>query len=126
MFFIRKKQSARLYLPEDFKWDVKPASNKVAPEIYSHGKFGKIYKDPSQKIGNKEIWWSKDTAGHGGASTGQDPSAYKLFVMKEGDFKWVADVTKDGEIIWNKTKSEVGEKIRIKQCHKIKQVNTDE
>ena len=118
--FYKKEVERPVNLPEDFKWDVKPASNKVAPEIYSHGKFGKIYKDPEQKIGNKEIWWSKDTAGHGGASTGQDPSAYKLFIKTKEEFKWLADVTKDGEIIWNKTKGPIGDTIEIKKCHKIK------
>ena len=58
------------------QWDVKPASTKLAPEIYQNKSFGKIYMDPVQKVGNKEIWWSKDTAKHSGASQGLEPSTY--------------------------------------------------
>ena len=49
-------------------WNVKPASVKEAPEVYQSGQYGKIYLDPEQKVGNKDIWWSKDTAKHAGAS----------------------------------------------------------
>ncbi|MFK7973736.1 MAG: hypothetical protein AB8B66_02585 [Rickettsiaceae bacterium] len=101
-------------------WDVKPTSVKEAPEVYRCGKFGKIYKDGQQKLGNKEIWYSKDTAGHSGQSEGLLPSAYKLFVKTKNHFKWIADTDANGKIIQGKTKGDKGSKILIKDCGKIK------
>jgi hypothetical protein len=101
-------------------WNVKPASVKDAPEVYQSGEFGKIYKDPEQTVGNKEIWWSKDTAKHSGASQGLTPSTYKLFVELKGGFKWIGDVDATGKIIENKHKSTVGKDIKIKDCWKVK------
>ena len=101
-------------------WNVKPARVKDAPEVYQSGKFGKIYKDPEQTVGNKEIWWSKDTAKHGGASQGLTPSTYKLFVIKDGVFQWIGDADANGNIIKGKHKGEIGEKINIKDCWKVK------
>jgi hypothetical protein len=101
-------------------WNVKPASVKDAPEVYRCGKFGKIYQDPEQTVGNKEIWWSKDTANHGGASQGLTPSTYKLFVIKDGIFQWIGDADATGKVIKGKHKGEIGEEIKIKDCWKVK------
>ena len=101
-------------------WNVKPASIKDAPEVYQSGKFGKIYKDPEQTVGNKEIWWSKDTAKHGGASQGLTPSTYKLFVVKDSAFEWIGDADATGKVIQGKTKSNIGDRIPLKQCWKVK------
>ena len=101
-------------------WNVKPASVKDAPEVYQSGKFGKIYKDPEQTVGNKEIWWSKDTAKHGGASQGLTPSTYKLFVLKDGVLKWIGDADATGKVIKDKHKGRVGKDIEIKDCWKVK------
>jgi hypothetical protein len=95
-------------------WNVKPASVKDAPEVYQSGKFGKIYKDPEQTVGNK------DTANHGGASQGLTPSSYKLFVELKGQFKWIADVDATGKVIKDKHKGEKGRNIEIKDCWKVK------
>ena len=102
------------------QWNVKPASVKDAPEVYQCGKFGKIYQDPEQTVGNKEIWWSKDTANHGGASQGLTPSTYKLFVIKDGIFQWIGDADATGKVIKGKHKGEIGEEIKIKDCWKVK------
>jgi hypothetical protein len=101
-------------------WNVKPASVKDAPEVYRCGKFGKIYQDPEQTVGNKEIWWSKDTANHGGASQELTPSTYKLFVIKDGIFQWIGDADATGKVIKGKHKGEIGEEIKIKDCWKVK------
>lgn len=101
-------------------WDVKPLSVGAAPEVYAHGKFGKIYQDGVQKVGNKEIWYSKDTAKHSGASQGLSPSTYKLFVLKNKEFERIADVDATGKVIEGKTKSETGRNIPLKQCWKVK------
>ena len=110
-------------LKQDYKidqWEVKPASVKEAPEVYKCGKFGKIYKDPKQKVGNKDIWWSKNTAGHSGQSQGLLPSAYKLFIKTAEHFKWIGDADATGKVIENKNKSEIGKEIKISKCNKVK------
>jgi len=101
-------------------WNVKPASVKDAPEVYQSGKFGKIYKDPEQTVGNKEIWWSKDTAKHAGASQGLTPSTYKLFIKTKTEFEWIGDADATGKVIQGKTKSNIGDRIPLKQCWKVK------
>ena len=101
------------------KWEVKPAKNSASPEVYL-GPKGKIYKDPTQKIGNKEIWYSKDNAGHSGQNQGLPPSAYKLFVFKDKAFKWIADVDATGKVIEGKTKGKSGKEIKVKECWKVK------
>ena len=101
-------------------WNVKPASVKDAPEVYRHGKFGKIYKDFEQKVENKEIWWSKDTANHSGASEGLTPSTYKLFIKTKTEFEWIGDADATGKVIEGKNKSEIGDRIPLKQCWKVK------
>ena len=101
-------------------WNVKPASVKEAPEVYGNNKFGKIYQDPEQKVGNKEIWWSKDTAKHGGVSEGLTPSTYKLFVKIDNNFQWIGDADEDGKIIKNKHKGNTGKLIPIKELKKVK------
>jgi hypothetical protein len=86
----------------DFEgWEVKQP--KDADKIARDTRFGKIYRDPKQKIGNKRIWWSQDRAEHGG-------SKYKLFVERSDHLELVADIDKDGNAI-PKWKSEVGTKI---------------
>ena len=102
------------------KWEVKPTSVKNAPAVWEHNKYGKIYQDSSQKVDNKEIWWSKDTAKHGGASEGLTPSSYKLFVVNDKIFEWIADVDATGKVIIGKTKGARGREIPIKECWKVK------
>ena len=70
-----------------FKWEVKDP--KDADKIFRHEKYGKFYRDPSQKLGNKDIWWTKDNAGHAG-------SRYKLYIMINGKFEHFADIGNDG------------------------------
>lgn len=91
---------------------VKPLSDSYVNEIYLSSK-GKIYKDPTQKIGNKEIWYSKDIDQHGG-------SGYKLFVEKKTHFAWIGDADEFGNIMQNKHKSEKGKKISKKDLMKKK------
>jgi len=85
---------------ERFKWEVKDP--KDASKIGRDPEFGNIYKDPTQKVGNKEIWWSKErgTYGHGG-------SRYKLFVERSNHFEHIADIDESG---WQvlKHKSDTG------------------
>lgn len=52
---------------KDFQWNVKDP--KDAEKVFRHvdNRIGKLYKDPEQKLGNKSLWWSKDTAEHGGS-----------------------------------------------------------
>jgi hypothetical protein len=88
---------------------VKEAKNA---DKVGRSKFGKICKDPDQKIGNKEVWWSKDTANHGGAS-------YKLFEEKADHFSWIGDVDKTGKVVL-KHKSEIGVRIWKKDINWIK------
>jgi hypothetical protein len=87
----------------DFKWEVKDP--KDAAKV-GRGPYGKIYKDPTQKIGNKDIYWSKDRAGHGG-------SRFKLFKKQDGSLKHFADVDELGNVL-NKHKGPTGKNIRIK------------
>jgi len=77
----------------DFKWTVKEAN--VADAIKGHSKFGKIYRDPTQKVGNKEIWWSKDIGGKN-AHSGEH---YKLFEQTKNGMQWIADVDLTGKVI---------------------------
>jgi hypothetical protein len=118
---ITKVQDLILTKDYDIKhWNVKPASVKEAPEVWQHGKFGKIYKDPEQKADSKEIWWSKDTAKHGGGRDGLTPSTYKLYVENNKIFEWIADVDATGKVIEDKNRGDVGRNIPIKQCWKVK------
>lgn len=95
---------------ERFEWEVKDP--KDSDEVVRHQRFGKFYKDPSQQLGNKDIWWTKDTANHGG-------SRYKLYVKEGRDFKHFADIAEDGKQIL-KHKGDVGDKIPLKQFIKVK------
>ena len=94
----------------DFKWNVKEAN--VADKIGQHPKFGKICRDPTQKVGNKEVWWSKDTAKHG-------ESSYKLFEEKSDHFSWIGDVDISRKVIL-KHKSDIGKYIFKKEINWIK------
>ena len=89
-------------LPEGFKWDVKEP--KEATKVGEHGQFGKIYKDPTQMVGTKEVWWTKDRAGHGG-------SKYKLYKEEKREFKWMADLDETGKVLVNKHKGPRGRDI---------------
>ena len=122
-FPVHEQDWKDLILYKDYKidyWNVKEPSIKDAPSVWQHGKFGKLYQDPEQKVGNKEIWWSKDTAKHGGGSEGLTPSTYKLFIKTKTEFEWIADVDATGTVIENKTKSDTGKEIKIKDCWKVK------
>lgn len=66
------------------------------------------------------MWWSKDTAGYGGASEGLPPSAYKLFIKTTKIFQWIADVDENGNIIYGKKKGKIGKALDINDCWKIK------
>ncbi|GAO97420.1 hypothetical protein Cva_00052 [Caedimonas varicaedens] len=85
----------------DFKWNVKEAN--VADKVGRHPKFGNMYKDPTQKVGNKEIYWSKDIGGKN-AHAGEH---YKLFEKRGQNYEWIADVDKTGKVML-KHKSDVG------------------
>ncbi|AIL66128.2 hypothetical protein NOVO_09070 [Rickettsiales bacterium Ac37b] len=67
-----------------------------------HGTFGKFYQDPKavSENGNR-IWWSKDTAKHGG-------SEWKVFESGRGGLKWYKDADKYGNYIEGKHKSDTG------------------
>ncbi len=94
----------------DFKWNVKDLM--VADKIGQHPKFGKICRDPMQKVGNKEVWWSKDTSNHGGSN-------YKLFEETGKSFEWIGDVSSDEKVIL-KHKSDIGKSIMKKDINWIK------
>ena len=93
-----------------FRWVIKAA--KDADKIMRHEKFGNFYRDPTQKIGNKKIWWSKDQAGHGG-------SKFKLFTKQGDELNWFADIDETGNVM-TKHKSEVGKIINFKDLIGIK------
>ena len=71
-----------------------------------HGKHGNFYKD--SKTGE---WFSKDTAGHSGQSTGKEPSAWKVFKETKKGLEWKKDVDQFGRIIEGKHKGPVGQEI---------------
>jgi hypothetical protein len=97
----------------DFKWTVKEAN--VADKIVKHDYFGKIYKDPTQKVGNKDIWWSKDIGGKN-AHSGEH---YKLFERTKEGMHWIADVDITGKVIL-KHKSNIGRFIPNKELIGVK------
>jgi hypothetical protein len=88
----------------DFKWVVKEAKN--ADKVGRHKKYGNIYKDPNQKAGNKEIFWSKDIGGKN-AHSGEH---IKLFEENGQTFDWIADVDMTGKVI-PKHKGAAGQKL---------------
>ncbi len=103
---------------EEFKWEIK--EQKDADKISRHEKFGKFYRDPHQKLGNKRIWWSKDTAEHGGGyNLNLEGSKYKLFTEYKNELRHIADIDKYGNII-PKHKSDVGKIILKKDLIGIK------
>ena len=97
----------------DFKWNVKEAN--VADKVVKHDYFGKFYKDPIQKVGNKDIWWSKDIAGKH-AHSGEH---YKLFERTKEGMHWIADVDITGKVI-PKHKSNIGRFIPNKELIGVK------
>ncbi|PFW97864.1 hypothetical protein AWC38_SpisGene25720, partial [Stylophora pistillata] len=82
----------------EFKWEIK--NPKESPKVV-RGPFGKIYKDPTQKLGHKDIYWSKDRAGHGN-------SAFKIFRKHGDELRHFADVDVEGNII-SKHKGPIGQ-----------------
>ena len=77
-----------------------------------HKKFGKFYKDPSQKIGNRNLWYSKDKAGHGG-------SKWKVFREFKKELKHFADTDATGKML-PKHKGRPGQIIEKKDLIGIK------
>jgi hypothetical protein len=58
------------------------------------------------KDGKTGLWWSRDTAGHGG-------SAWKVFKQGAGNtLQWIADADAQGNYITGKWKSPVGMTVR--------------
>jgi hypothetical protein len=72
-------------------WSVVGANKKAY-----HGKFGMFYHDPLTGL-----WWSKDTAGHGG-------SAWKVFQEGKKGLTWIADADGFGNYIVGKHKGPIG------------------
>jgi hypothetical protein len=71
----------------------------------------KVVSWGSRKIYRHEstgLWWSKDTAGHGG-------SAWKVFREESGGLKWFKDADQFGDFITGKHKGPVGEFIPWKE-----------
>ncbi|MDD3022183.1 MAG: polymorphic toxin-type HINT domain-containing protein [Alphaproteobacteria bacterium] len=66
-------------------------------KVVDAGKFGKAYRDP--KTG---LWWSKDTAGHGG-------STWKVFEETKTGLKWKGDADQFGDFLKGKHKGPIGE-----------------
>ena len=103
-------------LPEDPDEEEKRyeiSNSKDAEKVGRTEQFGKIHKDSKgQKWNGKDIWWSKDKAGHGG-------SKYKLFVSDGAKFQWVADVDELGKVM-SKHKGPVGKNILLKDIIWIK------
>ena len=71
---------------------LKVRANKTAQS----NKFGKMYRDPQTKL-----WWSKDTANHGG-------SDYKVFKEGARGFEWQFDADALGKEIAGKHKGPTG------------------
>jgi hypothetical protein len=108
-----KNKAPVLQRQPDFKWNVKEPN--VADKIVRHPKAGNVYRDPTQKIGNKEVWWSKDKGGknaHGGEH-------YKLFERTSEGLQWIGDVDKTGKIMM-KHKSDVGKLLLNKDLIGVK------
>ena len=77
------------------KWEIKDP--KEADKVMRHDKHGKFYRDPKQKYGNKEIWWTTDTAKHQGKYQGEfRESHYKLYIKKGKYMVRIADLNKYG------------------------------
>ena len=103
-------------LPEDPDEEEKRyeiVGSKDAQEIGRTEAHGKIYKDPlNQKWGNKEIWLSKDNAGHGG-------SKHKVYVESNKGFQKVGELDESGKVM-NKHMSDTGNFINSKDIIWIK------
>lgn len=72
-------------------------------KVVQHGKFGKFHKSKSDGL-----WWSKDTAGHGG-------SKWKVFTETKDGLKWRADADQFGDFIVGKHKGDTGKFIPWKE-----------
>ncbi|MDF7647059.1 DUF6531 domain-containing protein [Erwiniaceae bacterium L1_54_3] len=72
-------------------------------KVVQHGKFGKIYRSKSDGL-----WWSKDTAGHGG-------SEWKVFKETKTGLEWFRDADKHGDFILGKHKGDTGKYISWKE-----------
>ena len=64
--------------------------------VMKHRRFGKFYKSTSD-----DLWWSKDTAGHGG-------SAWKVFEETGEGLQWKHDADQYGDFIEGKHKGSTG------------------
>jgi hypothetical protein len=64
--------------------------------VVSHKKFGTFHRHKTTGL-----WWSKDTAGHGG-------SVWKVFKETPKGLEWVADADRYGDFIVGKHKGEIG------------------
>lgn len=69
------------------------------------GPFGTVWKSKSDGL-----WWSKDTAGHGG-------SAWKVYEESSRGLIWRADANQYGDFIVGKHKSDIGTFIPWKDLH---------
>ena len=72
-----------------------------------HGKFGTFHKSATDGL-----WWSKDTAGHGG-------SAWKVFRESSDGLEWLADADKYGDFIVGKHKGDTGKFIPWKELNSV-------
>ncbi|MHC5178872.1 RHS repeat-associated core domain-containing protein, partial [Serratia rhizosphaerae] len=72
-------------------------------KVVQHGKFGKIYRSKSDGL-----WWSKDTAGHGG-------SQWKVFKEGKKGLDWYRDADEFGDFIVGKHKGDTGKFIPWKE-----------
>ena len=79
------------------------ATKEGTERVVQHGKFGKIFKSKSDGL-----WWSKDTAGHGG-------SQWKVFRETKKGLEWYKDADKYGDFIVGKHKGDVGKFIPWKE-----------
>jgi hypothetical protein len=96
---------------KNLQWD--PKDPKDSPSIVRNGKYGKYYKDPKQKLNNKDIWWTKDIDEHG-------KSVNKLYKTIDRGLEWIGDIGESGEVILNKHKSPGSKIIEWKDLIKIK------
>ena len=68
-------------------------------KVARHPKHGKLFRDP-----NTKLWWSKDTAKHGG-------STWKVFEKEARGLRWIEDADEYGNYM-NKHKGDIGKFIK--------------
>src|SRR5207247_1511669 len=74
-------------------WNV---TREGTEQVLRHDRFGKFYKSTSDGL-----WWSKDTAGHGGVE-------WKVYRQTSKGLDWYRDADKYGDFIKGKHKGTVG------------------